>query len=184
MKENKYYEFQAQLSLPFLSTSTEALFQIFKTLENQFGLIKGSSQKFIDLGAGNGVVVIFSALNYSISSLGIEINNVLINEIKDHIKILKESKKYSSRILHKIVIKKEDLFQQDLSNFDYVYLFSLPTMQKYLKHVFLTAKEGSIFISYKYPLEGFESILKLEHVLDIKLKKDLVKTYFYVKLNS
>jgi hypothetical protein len=184
MKDNKYYEFQAQLSLPFLSSSTEALFQIFKTLENQFGLTKGSSQKFIDLGAGNGVVVIFSALNYCISSLGIEINGNLINEIKDRIKLLKETKKYSSKILRKITIKKKDLFQQDLSNFNYVYLFTLPTMQKYLKHVFLTAKEDSILISYKYPLEGFESILKLEHVLDIKLKTDIVKTYFYVKLNS
>lgn len=184
MKDNKYYELQAQLSLPFLSTSSEALAQIFNTLENQFGLKKGSSQKLIDLGAGSGNVIIFSALNYSISSLGIEINGILINEIKEHIKTLKEKKIYSPKILRKIEIKKGDLFQQDLSNFDFVYLFSLPTMQKYLRHVFLTAKEGTIFISYKYPLDGFDSVLKLENVLDIKLKRDLQRTYFYGKLNS
>ena len=92
MKDNKYYELQAQLSLPFLSTSSEALTQIFKTLENQFELKIGSPQKLIDLGAGNGNVIIFSALNYSISSLGIEINDILINEIKGRIKILKEKK--------------------------------------------------------------------------------------------
>ncbi|MHA1191085.1 MAG: hypothetical protein ACTSP9_02160 [Promethearchaeota archaeon] len=62
---NNYYELQSQLSLPFLSTSSEALAQIFKTLENRFGLKKGSTQKLIDLGAGNGNVIIFSALNYS-----------------------------------------------------------------------------------------------------------------------
>ncbi|MHA1373071.1 MAG: class I SAM-dependent methyltransferase [Promethearchaeota archaeon] len=183
MRDN-YYELQSQLSLPFLSTSSEALAQIFKTLEKRFGLKKGSPQKLIDLGAGNGNIIIFSALNYGISSLGIEINDILINEIKERIKILKEKKLNSSKILHKVVIKKGDLFQQDLSNFDFVYLFSLPTMQKYLKHVFLTAKEGTIVISYKYPLDEFDSILKLEHVLDIKLKRDLLKTYFYEKLNS
>jgi len=181
---NNYYELQSQLSLPFLSTSSEALAQIFKTLENRFGLKKGSTQKLIDLGAGNGNVIIFSALNYSISSLGIEISDILINEVKERIKILKEKKLNSSKILRKIDIKKGDLFQQDLSNFDFVYLFSLPTMQKYLKHVFLTAKEGTIFISHKYPLDQFDSILKLEHVLDIKLKRDLLMTYFYKKLIS
>ncbi|MHA1671685.1 MAG: class I SAM-dependent methyltransferase [Promethearchaeota archaeon] len=183
MKENKYYELQAQISLPFLSTSSEALVQIFETLEKRFGLKKGSTQKLIDLGAGNGVVIIFSALNYNISSLGIEINDILINEIKEEIKILKEKKIHQSKILRKIVIKKGDLFQQDLSNFDYVYLFTLPTMQKFLKHIFLTAKEGSIFVSYKYPLNGFDSVLKLEHILDIKLKRSLLKTFFYEKMD-
>ncbi len=59
MKDNKYYELQAQLSLPFLSTSSEALTQIFKTLENRFELKIGSPQKLIDLGAGNGNVIIY-----------------------------------------------------------------------------------------------------------------------------
>ncbi|MHA1191084.1 MAG: hypothetical protein ACTSP9_02155 [Promethearchaeota archaeon] len=108
----------------------------------------------------------------------------MINEVKERIKILKEKKLNSSKILRKIDIKKGDLFQQDLSNFDFVYIFSLPTMQKYLKHVFLTAKEGTIVISHKYPLDEFDSILKLEHVLDIKLKRDLLMTYFYKKLIS
>ncbi|MBY9004177.1 MAG: class I SAM-dependent methyltransferase [Candidatus Lokiarchaeota archaeon] len=183
MKVRKQYELQAQLSLPFLSTSSKALTHIFNVLEKRFSLKKGSTQKFIDLGAGNGNVIVHSALNYSISSLGIEINEILIDEIKERIKILKEKKLYSSKILHKIVIKKMDLFQQDLSNFDFVYLFSLPTMQKYLKHVFLTAKEGAIIISYKYPLDGFDSIIQLEYVLDIKQEKELVKTYYYKKVN-
>jgi len=184
MKDNNYYEFQAQLSLPFLSTSPEALVPIFKTLKNRFGLKNGSDQRLIDLGAGNGTVIVFSTLSYDISSLGIEINDILIDEVKDIIKNLKDKKIYKPKILNKIDIKKGDLFQQDLNNFDFIYLFTLPTMQKYLKHVVLTAKEGSIFISYKYPLEGFEFILKLEHVLDINLKKELVRTYFYKKLNS
>ncbi|MCJ7650310.1 MAG: hypothetical protein MUP85_17000 [Candidatus Lokiarchaeota archaeon] len=184
MKVRKQYEIQAQLSLPFLSTSDEALTQIFITLENRYGLKIGSNQKLIDLGAGNGIVIIFSALNYGISSLGIEIDDTLINEIKESIKILKKKKRYASKILRKIEIKKGDLFQQDLKKYDFVYLFSLPTMQKYLKHVFLTAKEGTIVVSYKYPLGGFDSILKLEHVIDIELKKDLLKTYFYSKLKS
>jgi len=179
MDHNKYYEFQAQLSLPFLSTSPEALDQIFKTLENRFALKKGSAQRLIDLGAGNGTVIIFSARTYNISSLGIEINDILINEIKENIKKLKDTKIHNPKILNKIQIKKGDLFQQDLDNFDFIYLFTLPTMQKYLKHVFLTAKEGSIFISYKYPLEGFEFILKLEYVLDVKVEKELIKTFFY-----
>lgn len=184
MKVNKYYEFQAQLSLPFLSTSPDALDQIFNTLTKHFDLQKNSTQRFIDLGAGDGNIIIYSALNYNISSVGIEINSNLINEIKDRIRILKESKKYEKKILRKIKIKKGDLFQQDLRKYDFVYLFSLPTMQKFLKHVFITAKVGTIFISYKYPLNNFDLFFKLEYVLDTNIKNDLIQTYFYRKLKS
>ncbi|MHA2325515.1 MAG: hypothetical protein ACXACB_08945, partial [Promethearchaeota archaeon] len=62
---NKDYEnFLSQLELPYLETKNYYLHQIFKTLEQKFGLVKNSQQVFIDLGFGNGQVVIFSALNY------------------------------------------------------------------------------------------------------------------------
>ena len=71
-KINPYFmKINSQMELPFLETNSEMLKNIFNTLENKFGLLKNSDQKLIDLGSGNGQIVMYSALNYAIKSIGI-----------------------------------------------------------------------------------------------------------------
>ena len=41
-------------------------------------------------------------------------------------------------------------------------------MQRFLKHTFITIRNGAIIISYKYPLLNFESFLKLEEEIELK----------------
>ncbi len=89
MYDREYEKLHAQLELPFLETKRKYLPEIFNTLENQFVLMKYSKQILIDLGSGNGQVVIFSALNYGIKSVGIEIDPVQIREAINIIKSLK-----------------------------------------------------------------------------------------------
>ena len=73
-----------------------------------------------------------------------------------------------------------DIFEQNIKKFDFIYIYSLPTMQKFLNHVFNTAKSDAVFISYKYPLKNFESYLKLDYVLkDNDNNQDI--SYFYRK---
>ncbi|MCK4781065.1 MAG: hypothetical protein KAT57_12775, partial [Candidatus Lokiarchaeota archaeon] len=89
-KQKNFEKFHSQLDLPFLETGNEFLEEIFQTLEFEFGLEYKSKQKFIDLGAGNGIVVIFAALNYRIKAHGIEIGQSLIREAGKIIKSLKK----------------------------------------------------------------------------------------------
>ena len=174
--------FLSQLQLPFLETPMELLEEIFNILQVKFGLTRNSNQKLVDLGAGNGQIVIYSALNYGIKSFGIEINGNLIIEAKEKIKLIKKEKKFKKRLFRKIKLIQGDFFNISLENYNFIYIFSLPTMQKFLDHVFLTAKSGATVISFKYPLRNFEKILKLSYKLEPKDVLQDLNTYYYVKL--
>lgn len=174
--------FLSQLQLPFSETPLDLLEEIFQILQVKFDLTKNSNQKLVDLGAGNGQIIIYSALNYGIKSFGIEINGNLIIEAKKKVKKSKREKKYKKKLFRKIKLIHKDFFNISLKNYDFIYIFSLPTMQRLLNHVFLTAKKGAIVISFKYSLNNFENILKLSYELELKDVRQDIKTYYYVKL--
>ena len=178
MDNNEHDKFLSQLELPFLETNQIYLHKIFETLEQEFGLKRNSQQLFIDLGAGNGQVVIFSALNYGLKSFGIEINITLVEEAKKSIKLLKKLDKNKKNLFRKIQIISGDFYKQNLGQYDFVYIYSLPTMQKYLRHVFQTAKNGAIIISHMYPFRNFTECLKLEY----EGENHETTTFFYKKI--
>lgn len=176
-----YHNFISKLSLPYLGTPPEAIPPIFDTLTKRFNLKCDSSQSLIDLGSGNGRIIIYSAINYGIKSVGIEIDEVLIEEAYEKIQSLKLRKQVSRNLTKLINIQNEDLFMQNLQEFDFIYIYSLPSMQRSLNHVFLTAKSQAVIISFNYELNGFETYLNYEYCLDIKYKKKIWKAFFYRK---
>lgn len=177
-----FEKLHSQLDLPFLETDIKFIKEIFQTLQYKFGLKSNSKQNLIDLGAGNGSIVIFSALNYNIKSFGVEINQKLINEAISRIRSLKKEGGNKKRLFRNIKLKLGDFYLLNLNGYNYIYIYSLPSMHKYLKHVFSTAKKGAIFISHKYPLEGFKSILKDEYRLEHEIAKQKLYTFFYKKI--
>jgi 16S rRNA G966 N2-methylase RsmD len=179
-EKNFYYDISSQSAFPFLESNEKVLEKIFKVLEKKFHLKAHSDQQLIDLGSGNGSVILYCSLNYDIKSFGIEINSNLVIETEKRIERLKHQNKALTKRLEKITLIRGDLFNISLDRFDFIYIFSLPTMQKYLNHIFCTAKKNSILISYKYPLENFP-YLKEVHILKIKINKKKILTYFYWK---
>ena len=179
MESDKFY---SQLDLPFQETNQIFLRDIFLTLESQFDLKKDSNQIFVDLGAGNGQVIIYSAVNYGIKSIGIEIDPILIEEAKNSVKNLKKLKKYSKNQIKSIRIIHGDFYRQDLKPFDYVYIYSLPTMHKYLKHLFNTARNGSVIISHIYPLKSLTEHLQLSHKFEHSKNNQKMYTFFYKRI--
>lgn len=181
---NKENYVNTQLALPFLETNRDLLKELFETLEHKFELKKQSKQQFIDLGSGDGRVIIYSALNYGITSVGVEINKSLVKESKENLRLAKKGIKGAKKNLRNVKIIQGDLFQQILENYDYVYIFSLPTMQKYLQHVFNTINSKTIIISHKYPLDqDFFQFLKLEYILKHEVENPEIFTYFYIGEN-
>jgi len=184
MAKKKYnsYSLYSQIDLPYLETNESFIKDIFETLESKFNLKCDSNQKFIDLGCGDGRVVIYATLHYGIHSTGVEINLNLIEEVKSKLKLLQTSKIYKKKQLKKIRFRYEDLFQLNLNKYDFVYIFSLPTMQRFLNHIFITIKKDAIIVSYKYPLiNNFNSFLKLEEEIKLKSKNQKNSAFFYRK---
>ncbi|MFX0004404.1 MAG: hypothetical protein ACFE9C_14405 [Candidatus Hodarchaeota archaeon] len=181
-KQLNFEKFHSQLDLPFLETNSKLILEILQTLELKFGLKSNSKQKFIDLGAGNGTVVIYTALKHSIKSIGIEIDHKLFLEAKNRIKVLKKEGTYDKILLKKIKFKLGNFYLFNLKTYDFIYIYSLPSMQKYLKHVFKTVKIGATIISHKYQLEGFNSFLRDEYRLAHKNGKQEIFTFFYKKI--
>ena len=182
MKLGKNYIIHSELALPYLETPHHHIKIIFSTLEARFGLRRDSKQKLIDLGSGDGRIVIHAGLNYGILSMGYEINPDLVKEALEQKRRLKKQKKYKSKYFRKIKIKRGDLFILNLKNYDFIYIYSLPTMQKFLHHVFKTAKPGATFISYKYHLNQFETYLKLQYKMKLNIDGQEYYTYFYSML--
>jgi SAM-dependent methyltransferase len=177
-----YFKLISQLSLPYLETPQEIIPKIFRVLERRFNLKHNSSQKFIDLGSGNGQIVIYTALNYRIKSFGVEINETLLLEAKEKIKILRKRNRKMHKLVKLIKIRNIDLFKVNLHDYDYIYIYSLPTMHKYLNHVFKSAKRHSVITSFMYELKGFDSYLQYKDILEIKHDNKVWKVYFYIKI--
>jgi cyclopropane fatty-acyl-phospholipid synthase-like methyltransferase len=175
--------FHSQLDLPFLETDVSFIEEIFKTLELEFGLEHNSKQKLIDLGAGNGSIIIYSALNYNIDSHGIEIDQNLKNEADNRIKLMKKEGKYEKRRFNKIEIVIGDFYVVNLEKYDFIYIYSLPSMQKFLKPLFKTANKGAIIISHRYPIEDYTSLLRLEYTLKHERAEKEIYSFFYVKIS-
>nr|MDO8113560.1 class I SAM-dependent methyltransferase [Candidatus Sigynarchaeota archaeon] len=168
-----YYEIQSQTDLPFLPTPETIIKEVFVVLEADFGLVRKSRQRFIDLGSGTGDVVVCCASNYKIRADGIEINEKFVNEAR--MKIKKAGIKHTR-------MWKGDLFDFSLARYDFIFLFSLPHNQRFLNHVFQTAKTGAIVISYKYPLDELNQVLGLKKELHVSLNGMAQEVYFYTKI--
>jgi len=181
-KKIKKYDIHSQLKLPFLETNQDFLNDIFRILELNFGLKRRSKQKLIDLGSGNGRVIIYSALTYGIKSVGIEINENLVKEAKSNVKSVKSKNSSDKKDIKQIQIVSGDFFQYSLVRYDYIYIFSLPTMHEFLQHVFHTARTGATIISHKYPLtQKFFTSLRLDYTLKHDVENPEISTYYYTK---
>ncbi|MFW9882289.1 MAG: class I SAM-dependent methyltransferase [Candidatus Thorarchaeota archaeon] len=182
MSNKEFKKFHSQLDLPFQETKQIFLKEIFRTLESEFNLQKNSKHTFIDLGSGNGQVIIFSAMNYGIRSIGIEISPILIKETKNSIRLLKEGNISKKKLLRKIKLISGNFYVHNLRKYDIIYIYSLPTMHKYLKHVFQTVKSGSIIISHIYPLKFLTQYLEFKFKLEHYNENQEISTFFYRKI--
>lgn len=180
MNKENIIKFYSQLDLPFQETKQYYFKEIFTTLESEFDLRKNSKQCFIDLGSGNGQVIIYCALNYRIKSVGVEIDPILINETKISIGLL--NKNVRKKAVNKITLIHRDFYEIELKDYDFIYIYSLPSMQKYLKHLFKTVKSGAIIISHMYPFKNFTECLNFKLKLNHEVKNQNVATYFYTKI--
>lgn len=101
----------------------------------------------VDLGSGDGRIVISAARDYGCKALGVEIDDILI----DH--SIRKIKRLGIRDAE---IIKADLYRFNPSNADIVTLYLLPDTLKALKPKLLSLKRGARIICHDYKIPGLE----------------------------
>ncbi len=102
----------------------------------------------VDLGSGDGRIIIAAAENYRCRAFGIELDEKLFRKSMSAIstKLLKDR----ARIIH------GNLYNFDFSNADIVTLYLLPETLKVLKPKLLSLKRGSRIVCHDFPIPGIK----------------------------
>lgn len=144
---------------PFVPTSKNYLPEIVKKLK----LKKG--QVVYDLGSGNGRILRFISQRYPVKAVGIEINPLLVwgAILMSRMEGLKD-----------ISFKRKNLFTQDLSDADVVFVFLLSkTLSKLREKILKECRKGTIIVSHGFKFQG------LENYLVDQIDRKVFCTYYY-----
>ena len=105
-----------------------------------------SDELLIDLGSGDGRIIITGAERYRCNAIGVELNRRLVEESVR--RILRKSLDKKVKIIH------GDLYEADFSGANVITLYLLPSTLKALKPKLLSLKRGSRIICHDFPIPG------------------------------
>ena len=136
----------------------------------------GSSDFLIDLGSGDGRIVLTAAKVFGARGFGVEIKDELVKKSNEAAQ--KEG------LADRVKFIKQDLFKTDLSQATVVTMYLLPDTVNMLKDKFLAElKPGTRIVSHDYPLTGWIPEKYVQMDLEDKVQISGVTTtliYLYV----
>jgi hypothetical protein len=136
----------------------------------------GADDFLIDLGSGDGRIVLTAAKVFGARGFGVEIKEDLVHKANEAAK--------AEGIADRVKFIKQDLFKTDISQASVLTMYLLPDTVNLLKDKFLAElKPGTRIISHDYPLTGWIPEKYLQMDLDDKVNISGVTTtliYMYV----
>ena len=108
----------------------------------------GAKDYVIDLGSGDGVIVLTAASQLKAAGHGVEIDPVLVRQSNETAKKLGIADRASFRV--------EDVFKADLTRASVITLYLLPSMMINLRgKIYLEAKPGTRIVSHDYTFDDW-----------------------------
>lgn len=142
LSDTPFYREQTKLLAPYAQTPEDVIREMLKLAKVK------PSELLVDLGCGDGYVLIIAASEFKCRCIGYEIDNALVNLAYTRIKEL--------GLENKVKIIHNDLFNADLSDVDVVFLYLTPRMLDSLKwKLEKELKKGARVVSHDYPIEGW-----------------------------
>ena len=119
----------------------------------------------VDLGSGDGRVVLKGAESCRCKAIGVELDSNLVEESLRN--VLRKS------LDDKVRIIRGDLYRFDFSNADVVALYLLPSTLKALKPKLLSLRKGSRIICHDFPIPDLQpsEVLKVKSLKTGKVHK-------------
>lgn len=124
--------------VPFITTPDNV------TLEMLQAARVGPTDHVIDLGSGDGRIVIVAAKRFGATGLGVEIVPALVD------KSLRTAREVG--VADKVTFKVQDLFQTDLSKATVITLYLLPEFNLKLRPTLLALKPGTRIVSHDWDM--------------------------------
>ena len=124
------------------------------------------NSRFVEIGSGDGRMVRYAAKRYGARGDGVDVNPILINWAKVLSKIVGTEGNVNFQV--------ENVFDVDLGQADYVYLFLMPELIEKLKSKMnKELKRSAVVIAHGFPVKGWEKSLFYT------LKRNPFPTYYY-----
>ncbi|HVJ25012.1 MAG TPA: methyltransferase domain-containing protein, partial [Burkholderiales bacterium] len=136
----------------------------------------GPSDFLIDLGSGDGRIVLTAAKVFGARGFGVEIKDELVKKSNEAAR--------NEGLAERVKFMKQDLFKTDMSHATVITMYLLPDTVNLLKDKFLAElKPGTRIVSHDYPLTGWIPEKYVQMDLEDKVQISGVTTtliYLYV----
>ncbi|XP_015914326.1 ATP synthase subunit C lysine N-methyltransferase [Parasteatoda tepidariorum] len=127
-------------------------------VSNVIRLLKKRKGKVIDLGSGDGRIVL-SAAKLGFESVGVELNPWLV--------LYSKWKALSLGLRKKSSFKRQDIWKTDLRNFENVVIFGVEQMMSQLEEKLVTElSENACVIACRFPLPNWKESLSVGKGID------------------
>ena len=128
--------------IPFVSTPVEVIDKMLELAEVKSGDV------LYDFGSGDGRIVIRAAQKYGIHAVGIEMDQLLLDQARRDAK--------SAGVTRLVTIRSEDALKANISDATVVTLYMLPWFNEAMKPSFeKQLKPGSRIVAHDFGIEGW-----------------------------
>jgi len=128
---------------------------------------------FVDLGCGDGAVLLRAAERFKVFSIGFEINPMLVRIARRRIK--------SAGLQDLIEIVHSDLFSADLSKFSVIYIYPSPlVIERLSSKILAECVDGTRILVHDYPLRFLQPV----NVIQIPGGSLHIHTLYIYKMNK
>ncbi|MGQ0522573.1 MAG: SAM-dependent methyltransferase [Betaproteobacteria bacterium] len=144
-----------QPRVPYVPTPQEVV-------ERMLQIAKVTAKDYlIDLGSGDGRIVVTAAKKHGARGFGVDLNPERIREANENAK--------AAGVLDKVSFYQRDLFETDLSEATVITMYLLPRVNMELRPKLLDLKPGTRIVSHDFSMEDWKP--------DVHLKVDAKEKY-------
>jgi len=144
--DTPFYKRQTRILAPYAQTPDDVAREMLKLAKAK------PNELMVDLGCGDGSVLVIAASEFGCRCIGYEIDDILVRMALSKIEELK--------LNNRVKVVHDDLFNADLSKADIVFLYLTPEMLKALKKKLeLELKRGARVVSHDYPIEEWRPLV-------------------------
>ncbi len=160
--------FAAEPRVPYVPTPQEVVERMLETAK------VGPGDYLIDLGSGDGRIVVTAARKYGTRGFGVDLNPERIRESNENAR--------AAGVADKVAFYQRNLFETDLSQATVITMYLLPRVNVELRPKLLELKPGTRLVSHDFDMGDWRP--DAEHTVDAKDKYGGVggrsEVYFWV----